>query len=101
MSARKLVIPSLDLPTLALSGLAFAALVFGALAAVPATAQPGGRRGPPPEAIEACADKSEGDTCSFTTPRGDVSGECKGPPARRQQSEAPPLACVPDDAPRR
>jgi hypothetical protein len=35
------------------------------------------RRAPPPEAIEACADKAEGDTVSFETPRGDtVSGTC-------------------------
>ena len=35
------------------------------------------RRAPPPEAIEACADKAEGDTVSFETPRGDtLSGTC-------------------------
>lgn len=30
------------------------------------------RRQPPPEAFEACEDKSEGDTVSITTPHGDT-----------------------------
>ena len=30
-----------------------------------------GHSGPPPEAIEACRDKSDGDTMEFTTPNGD------------------------------
>ena len=35
-------------------------------------------KGPPPEAIEACRDKSEGDSVSFESRRGDtVTGECK------------------------
>lgn len=38
----------------------------------------GERRGPPPEAIEACVDKAEGDKVSFETPRGDtVEGTCQ------------------------
>lgn len=33
---------------------------------------------PPPEAISACEGKSEGDTVSFETPRGDkLAGTCK------------------------
>jgi hypothetical protein len=32
--------------------------------------------GPRPEAIAACKDKSEGDTCEFDAPRGHVSGTC-------------------------
>jgi hypothetical protein len=36
------------------------------------------RMGPPPEAIEACKNKSEGDSVSFTTPRGDnIKATCK------------------------
>lgn len=35
-------------------------------------------RQPPPEAFEACEDKSEGDTVSITTPRGDtLDATCK------------------------
>lgn len=36
------------------------------------------RRGPPPEAIEACKDKSEGTAVEITTPRGDtIKAICK------------------------
>ena len=61
-----------------------------------ANAQPGGedgkRRGPPPEAIEACADKSEGDSCGFSGRRGeDLDGICFVPPD--DQGE---LACKPE-----
>lgn len=34
------------------------------------------RRGPPPEAFEACATLSENDSCSVTTPRGELNGMC-------------------------
>ena len=41
-------------------------------------AQQGRPNGPPPEAIEACENKSEGDTVSFETRRGDsVEGTCE------------------------
>lgn len=51
----------------------------------------GGRGGPPAEAIEACADKAENDSCSFSSPRGDmVEGSCISPP-RGEGS----LACAP------
>ncbi len=33
--------------------------------------------GPPPEAIAACKDKSEGDACEFDGPRGHVSSTCR------------------------
>ncbi|MGE4297356.1 MAG: hypothetical protein AB7E47_04940 [Desulfovibrionaceae bacterium] len=61
------------------------ALVVGCLLACPAAhagrgpggGGRGGPGGPPPEAATACSGKSSGDTCSFTTPRGDaVSGTC-------------------------
>jgi len=36
-----------------------------------------GRRGPPPEAYAACADRAQGDACTVTTRRGDeLTGEC-------------------------
>lgn len=34
------------------------------------------RRGPPPEALTACESAAEGDSCSFESPRGEVSGQC-------------------------
>jgi hypothetical protein len=37
-----------------------------------------GSMGPPPEAYEACKDKSEGDSVEITTPRGETLGAaCK------------------------
>ncbi len=59
---------------------------------------PEGQRGnggqeqqPPPEAIEACADQTEGDACAFESPHGQVSGTC----ALVQQQ----IACVPAGGP--
>jgi hypothetical protein len=53
------------------------------------------RRGPPPEAIEACSGKAEGDECRFTGRRGDnINGTCLNPP--RDESL---LACVPQGGP--
>jgi len=60
-------------------------LVFATLSAVPACAgsnRPGGGggrpQGPPPEAIEACEDKAEGDTVSFAGRGGDsISATCQ------------------------
>ena len=48
---------------------------------------PSGRGGPPQEAISACSGKGEGASCSFTTPRGRITGNC-----RTIQSN---VACVP------
>ncbi len=64
------------------------------LAAV-ASAQPSGRRGPPPEAFEACESKSDGDACGFSGRRGEVSGQCRTPPNTQD------LVCVPDGPPPR
>ena len=58
-----------------------------------AAAQPenGKRRGPPPEAIAACADASQGDSCSFTGRQGeDLQGSCITPPRASDE-----LACLP------
>ena len=49
------------------------------------------RRGPPPEAIEACAGASEGQECVVETPHGTLEGTC------RQMPDADDLACVPND----
>lgn len=59
-----------------------------------ASAQPSGdrseRRGPPPEAATACEGLSEAAACSFSGPRGDVSGQCIVAPDDQ-------LACAPED----
>jgi len=52
----------------------------------------GQRRGPPPEAIEACSGSSEGASCQFSGRRGDVSGTCFIP--SESQGE---LACKPSN----
>ncbi len=45
-----------------------------------ANEQRGGRRGPPPEAIDACAALVAGDSCSFTGRRDDkITGTCHAP----------------------
>jgi hypothetical protein len=51
----------------------------------------GGAKGhhrPPPEALAACSASQAGAACSFTSPRGAVSGSCWAP-------EGKPLACRP------
>ena len=48
----------------------------------------GGRRGPPPEALQACASQAAGASCSFTSPHGQVTGTCWAPEGRA-------LACRP------
>ena len=58
-----------------------------------ALARPPGPNRPPPrppaEAIDACKGKASGDSCSFESPHGAVSGTCWAP---RQDL---PLACRP------
>jgi hypothetical protein len=56
--------------------------------------QSGKRRGPPPEAIEVCADQAKGAACSFSGRRGDVTGSCIVPP--QDQDE---LVCTPEGGP--
>lgn len=67
------------------------AMLWTVLLATPfaiASPPPGGK--PPPEAIEACADKTEGDSVTFETRRGDtLTGTC--------QTINETLAAVPDD----
>lgn len=53
----------------------------------------GGRRGPPPQALEACASSAENARCSFIGRNEQMlNGQCL------QVRDG--LACVPDDAPR-
>lgn len=57
--------------------------------------QSGKRRGPPPQAIEACADQTEGEACSFTGGRSEeVTGTCIVP---RRGEES--LVCAPEGGP--
>jgi hypothetical protein len=58
--------------------------------------QSGERRGPPPEAIAACADHTEGVSCSFTGHRGEITGSCFVPPKDEEE-----LVCAPEGGPRR
>lgn len=54
------------------------------------------RRKPPRQAMEACENASNGDTCSFEGREGEsVSGTCHRPPGDTSK----PLACRPNDAP--
>jgi hypothetical protein len=56
--------------------------------------QSGKRHGPPPEAIDACADQDEGAACSFSGRRGDVTGSCIVPGHDQDK-----LACAPEGGP--
>jgi hypothetical protein len=50
--------------------------------------------GPPPEALAACKSATSGQSCSFTSPRGDqISGTCVA------HEEGKPLACRPSHPP--
>ena len=74
------------------------AILAAALTSTYASAEPdqrsGKRRGPPPQAIEACADQSEGAACSFSGRRGEVVGSCIAPPQDKDE-----LACAPEGGP--
>lgn len=54
----------------------------------------GPHRGPPPEALAACKDASEGATCSFTHRDHSITGTCSHGPDGKG-----PLACKPDGPP--
>jgi 4-amino-4-deoxy-L-arabinose transferase-like glycosyltransferase len=54
------------------------------------TPQQGQTQGPPPAALEACADQTQGNSCSFTTRNGNtIEGSCITPPNQTA------LACAP------
>ena len=79
-------------------GLTLMVVVGTYLSSTIARAQPdqqsGKWRGPPPQAIEACADQSEGAACSFSGRRGDVEGYCIVVPQEHGE-----LACAPEGGP--
>lgn len=53
----------------------------------------GGRRGPPPEALQACAEASQGQACSFAGRQGEaVTGTCEIP-------RGDELVCFPEGGP--
>jgi len=56
----------------------------------------GKRRGPPPEAIEACEELEVDDACTVTLRGEEKTGQCMSGPDGQG-----PLACRPDDAPDR
>jgi len=66
-----------------------ATLSISSLSAEERRGGPGGK--PPTEAIEACTDKAAEESCSFTSPRGDITGTCRTPPRGEEA-----LACVPE-----
>jgi hypothetical protein len=78
--------------------LAMVLVLATCLSTLQASAQPeqGGRRGgPPPQAFEACAGQTEGDSCSMTGRQGeDLQGSCIVPP----QGEGE-LVCAPEGGP--
>jgi len=78
----------------AILALALTACVSSNCAKAQSDGQGGKRRGPPPEAIEACASSSEGASCSFAGRKGDtVEGTCIAPGGEDS------LACAPAGGP--
>ena len=74
-------------------------LIASYLSYTVANAQPGQqsgeRRGPPTEALEVCADQTEGAACTFTGRHGEISGSCIVLPSGDEI-----LACAPEGGPR-
>ena len=69
-------------------------MLSGAAVAQDGQGKRGERRGPPPEALEACEGKAAGEACAFEGRRGEaVEGQCFTPDEER------PLACRPERAP--
>lgn len=64
-----------------------AGLAAGRSAAAPLAERP---PGPPPEAVEACKDSSEGDACTVEFRGQTLAGTCRKGPNGEQ-----PLACMP------
>ena len=69
-----------------------AALVAAIASAQPQTPQPpqggasGPRRGPPPEALKACASRKSGEACGFDSPHGHEQGSCWAPDASKPKT---------------
>lgn len=76
------------------------AALMGALPSAAAAPSPtdaqhhrgGARRGPPPEALEACAELEEGDACQVTFHEHTLEGTCRN-------THEDELACMPDQPP--
>lgn len=78
------------------TGLFFASIVITSVSCA-ASGDRGGPKGPPPEAIKACADLAKGDACSFTGRRDDeIKGSCIALPNGDDG-----LACAPEGRPPR
>ena len=54
--------------------------------------QPQQGQSPPQEAVDACADLSEGNSCSFNPQQSTVTGVCRVTPTNQ-------LACIPEGSP--
>ncbi|MEE9303742.1 MAG: hypothetical protein V3U84_08135 [Thiotrichaceae bacterium] len=82
--------------TIALPAVCLAIIMASTAIAKPGDGGKGGHPGgPPPEALEACADKSEIEACSFITPRGhEINGTCIIPPHNEAE-----LICAPEGGP--
>ena len=77
---------------IAISFLSLFVVLF--LSSINANAKPE-RRGPPSEAIDACANKTEKEACTFISHKGhNIEGNCIVPP----RNEAV-LVCAPDGGP--
>lgn len=87
--------PSLGRRDMRLVG-AFLPMCLWAASAVAQTPEKGGsedpRRGPPPEAIDACKSLASGAACSVNLGSKTIKGACWAP-------EGKPLACKPDGGP--
>jgi hypothetical protein len=75
-------------------GVVLVACVSAATVSAECDQQVGKKRGPPPQAIEACVDSEEGAACSFAGRRGDVTGSCIVPPRDEEM-----LICAPERGP--
>ena len=67
-----------------------ATIALSAVNAADRQGPPGGGK-PPIEAFEACANKSSGDSCTFSASRGDATGTCITPPRGEKE-----LFCAPE-----
>jgi hypothetical protein len=83
--------------TLPLATIALTCLFFSIANLAIAKDQNGGfgKKEPPKEAIEACAQKYEGSECSMSTPHGDtITGKCIYTPDEKY------FVCMPKDGPK-
>lgn len=67
------------------------ALLVSSAASMAERGERQGKRGAPPQAIEACGNLAVGDACEFEGRRGNISGVCFTPPSQEEV-----LACKPE-----